>query len=131
MERIWVLLWPMSRPMHFLARSIWQALPLRVLFTAFRYRAYFDPEGSGITTVADLRVSALPWASGLTRRRRNQCAHCLGVQLDDIAPRCLSFAATSRIKDGTVMLDLSLGFGYCRSNELAVTGLAFTESQCR
>ena len=103
-----------------------QALPLRVLFTAYPNIVHIlTLEGNGITTVADLRgkrVAMGAQGSGTAVAATNVLTG-LGVQLDDIASRYLSFAATTAaLKDGTVDAGFIVGgLGIAAVTELAVT----------
>jgi TRAP transporter TAXI family solute receptor len=103
-----------------------QALPLRVLFTAYPNIVHIlTLEGSGIAAIADLRgkrVALGAQGSGTAVAAAN-VLRGLGVELDDIAPRYLSFAATTAaLKDGTVDAGFIVGgLGIAAVTELAVT----------
>ena len=103
-----------------------QALPLRVLFTAYPNIVHIlTLEDSGIAAVADLRgkrVALGAQGSGTAVAAAN-VLRGLGVELDDIAPRYLSFAATTAaLKDGTVDAGFIVGgLGIAAVTELAVT----------
>ncbi len=101
-------------------------LPLRVLFTAYPNIVHIlTLEGSGITSVADLRgkrVAMGAQGSGTAVAAANTLRG-LGVQIDTIAPRYLNFAATTAaLKDGTVDAGFIVGgLGIAAVTELAVT----------
>jgi TRAP transporter TAXI family solute receptor len=103
-----------------------QALPLRVLFTAYPNIVHIlTLQESGINSVADLRgkrVALGAQGSGTAVAAANVLGG-LGVSLDDVAPRYLSFAATTAaIKDGTVDAGFIVGgLGIAAVTELAVT----------
>ena len=103
-----------------------QALPLRVLFTAYPNIVHIlTLQQNGITKVADLRgkrVALGAQGSGTAVAAAN-VLRGLGVELEDIAPRYLSFAATTAaLKDGTVDAGFVVGgLGIAAVTELAVT----------
>lgn len=101
-------------------------LPLRVLFTAYPNIVHIlTLQDSGITTVADLlgkRVALGAQGSGTAVAAANTLRG-LGVPINNIAPRYLSFAATTAaLKDGTVDAGFIVGgLGIAAVTELAVT----------
>ena len=104
-----------------------QALPLRVLFTAYPNIVHIlTLEESGISHVADLagkRVAMGAQGSGTAVAATNVLKWPWGCQLDDIAPRYLNFAATTAaLKDGTIDAGFIVGgLGIAAVTELAVT----------
>ena len=103
-----------------------QALPLRVLFTAYPNIVHIlTLEENGISRVADLagkRVALGAQGSGTAVAATNVLKG-LGVALDQIAPRYLNFAATTAaLKDGTIDAGFIVGgLGIAAVTELAVT----------
>jgi TRAP transporter TAXI family solute receptor len=103
-----------------------EALPLRVLFTAYPNIVHIlTLEESGITRVDDIRgrrVSLGAAGSGTAIAAENVLTG-LGVALDDVAATYLSFAeTTSALKDGTIDAGFVVGgLGLAAVTELAVT----------
>lgn len=103
-----------------------QALPLRVLFTAYPNIVHIlTLEESGISRVADLagkRVALGAQGSGTAVAATN-VLNGLGLSLDQIAPRYLNFASTTAaLKDGTIDAGFIVGgLGIAAVTELAVT----------
>ena len=102
-----------------------EALPLRVLFTAYPNVVHIlTLADSGIAEVADLkgrRVSIGAAGSGTAVAAQNVLG--LGVSLDKVATRALSFGeTTSALKDGTIDAGFVVGgLGIAAVTELAVT----------
>ena len=103
-----------------------EPLPLRVLFTAYPNIVHLlSLRDSGITSIADLagkRVALGAQGSGTSVAAINVLTG-LGLSLDDIAPRYLSFGeTTSGLKDGTLDAGFVVGgLGIAAVTELAVT----------
>ena len=103
-----------------------QALPLRVLFTAYPNIVHIlTLKGSGVERVQELvgkRVSLGAAGSGTAVAAENILTG-LGLTLDDIAPAYLSFGeTTSALKDGTIDAGFVVGgLGIAAVTELAVT----------
>lgn len=102
------------------------ALPLRVLFTAFPNIVHIlTLEGSGIESVADMRgkrISLGAAGSGTAIAAENVLTG-LGVAKSDIAAAYLGFGeTTSALKDGTIDAGFGVGgLGLAAVTELAVT----------
>ena len=103
-----------------------EPLPLRVLFTAYPNIVHIlSLRSSGIETIADLRgkrVAIGAQGSGTAVAATN-VLNGLGLSLQDIAPRYLSFGeTTSGLKDGTLDAGFVVGgLGIAAVTELAVT----------
>lgn len=103
-----------------------EPLPLRVLFTAYPNIVHMlSLRGSGVQSIADLRgkrVALGAQGSGTSVAAINILTG-LGLSLDDIAPRYLSFGeTTSGLKDGTLDAGFVVGgLGIAAVTELAVT----------
>ena len=103
-----------------------QALPLRVLFTAYPNIVHIlTLKGSGVERVQEFvgkRVSLGAAGSGTAVAAENILTG-LGLTLDDIAPAYLSFGeTTSALKDGTIDAGFVVGgLGIAAVTELAVT----------
>ena len=103
-----------------------QALPLRVLFTAYPNIVHIlTLKGSGVERVQELvgkRVSLGAAGSGTAVAAENILTG-LGLTLNDIAPAYLSFGeTTSALKDGTIDAGFVVGgLGIAAVTELAVT----------
>ena len=103
-----------------------EPLPLRVLFTAYPNIVHIlSIRSSGIETIADLRgrrVAIGAQGSGTAVAATN-VLNGLGLSLQDIAPRYLSFGeTTSGLKDGTLDAGFVVGgLGIAAVTELAVT----------
>ena len=101
-------------------------LPLRVLFTAYPNIVHLlSLQGSGIRSIADLagkRVALGAQGSGTSVAALNML-NGLGLSVDDIAPRYLSFGeTTSGLKDGTLDAGFVVGgLGIAAVTELSVT----------
>ena len=103
-----------------------EALPLRVLFTAYPNVVHMlSLRDSGIRTIDDLagkRVALGAQGSGTSVAALNIITG-LGLSLDDIAPRYLSFGETTTgLKDGTLDAGFVVGgLGIAAVTELSVT----------
>ena len=103
-----------------------EALPLRVLFTAYPNVVHMlSLRDSGIKTIDDLagkRVALGAQGSGTSVAALNIITG-LGLSLDDIAPRYLSFGETTTgLKDGTLDAGFVVGgLGIAAVTELSVT----------
>lgn len=103
-----------------------EPLPLRVLFTAYPNIVHMlSLRDSGINSIEDLagkRVALGAQGSGTSVAAINVITG-LGLSLDDIAPRYLSFGeTTSGLKDGTLDAGFVVGgLGIAAVTELAVT----------
>lgn len=103
-----------------------QALPLRVLFTAYPNIVHIlTLRSSGIESIKDLmgkRVAIGAQGSG-TAVAAGNILNGLGLSLQDIAPRYLSFGETTTgLKDGTLDAGFVVGgLGIAAVTELAVT----------
>lgn len=103
-----------------------EPLPLRVLFAAYPNIVHLlSLQGSGIRSISDLagkRVALGAQGSGTSVAALN-VLNGLGLSLDDIAPRFLSFGeTTSGLKDGTLDAGFVVGgLGIAAVTELAVT----------